>query len=102
MSTHHVLSPVNAQLPCLSFFVLTRKERCGSAKAEALSRVFQPVEGAAPGTPAGAVLLRRDRGAPRLSEAVFIEPRTVWVSSAEGGHAQAVAVTILHEHNRLS
>lgn len=97
VSTHHVVSPVNSFLPCLSFFVLTRKETCGPPKAGALSRVFQSVQGAAPGTPAGAVLLRRDRGALRLSEAVLIKRRrTARLSGAEGRNAQAVAVTVLH------
>lgn len=68
-----------------------------SPKAGALSLVFHFVEGAASGAPAGAVLLRRGRGALCLSAAVFTQRReTVWISNTEGGHAQAVAVTILH------
>lgn len=72
--------------------VLTGKERRGS-----LSRVVQPVEGAASGAPAGAVPLGRERGALRFPEAVFVRRRrAVWVSGAEGGDAQALAETVLH------
>lgn len=93
VSTHHVLVTKLTTSVLLQSFVLTRKQRCVSPKAGALSLVFHFVEGAA----SGAVLLRRDRRALWLSAAVFTQRReTVWISNTEGGHAQAVAVTILH------
>lgn len=100
VSTHHVLvTKLTTSVLLQSFVVLTRKQRCVFPKAGALSLVFHFVEGAA----SGAVLLRRDRRALWLSAAVFTQRReTVWISNTEGGHAQAIAVTILHQQDRLS
>lgn len=86
---------------------LTREQRCGSSKAGGCSRAVQSAaEGAASGAPAGphgAVPLRRDQGALRLPTILLIQQGgAVWIPNPEGGHTQAVTVTVLDEQRKAS